>query len=370
MLVQKQSFRADALTLACGQSIPIEVGYETYGTLNEQKDNAILVSHYFSATSHCAGKYRETDAAPGYWDALIGPGKAVDTNRYFVISTDNLCNVQAFSPDVITTGPASINPKTGKRYGLSFPVVSTKDNMEVQKKLIDSLGIKKLRAVMGPSTGGMIALHWAVNYPDMLQKCIGVITNAQHPAFTSFIALQHAMRAGYMDPHFNNGDYYESENEPVEGLRLAAQMMMVGAFSPLFFERTYPRDSLETEPYCSLDVMSSPEKAMYDVIVERTKTADLNSWIYSCKMLINHDIAHGFESMDDALSRMKAPLLMIPNKQDILHPWQFNAATAQRVNELGGKAEVYAIDSDLGHMAGILQADLFANKVKGFLESN
>lgn len=368
MVVQKQSFAIDSLSLESGASIPVQCGYETYGTLNAQKDNAILVLHFFSSTSHCAGKYRETDAAPGYWDALIGPGKGIDTNKYFVISVDNLCNIQAFSKDVITTGPASINPKTGKRYGMNFPVVSTKDNMEMQKKLIDSLGIKKLKAVIGVSTGGMMMSHWAVTYPDMMDKCIGVITNVQHPVLTGFVVLQHALRAGLMDPHFNGGDYYDAEQKPIEGLRLAAQMMMVGAFTQAYFQRTYPRDSFEMEPYRSINAMSSYERTMYDLIVERTKTADLNSWIYTSKMLLNHDIAHGYKSLDEALARIKAPFLMIPNKQDLLHPYEFNTATVNRINELGGKAEVYPLDNDLGHMAGILKPELFADKVRTFLE--
>ena len=367
MLVEKKIFNLGSFQTENGRNIPVADGYETYGTLNPEKDNAVLVAHYFSATSHCAGKYRESDAASGYWDSVIGPGKAIDTSKYFVISTDGLCNTQAASPDVVTTGPASIDPSTGKPYGLRFPVVSTRDTMQVQKKLIDSLGIKKLRAVIGISTGGMVAFHWAVNYPDMLDKLVGVITNAQHPILTSFTVLQQGMRAGRMDPHYNNGDYYDKEEKPVEGLRLAVQSMLTGAYSASYYERTFPRDSFDLEPYLSIDGKAGYEKELYAISAEKARLTDLNSWIYSCRMVMNHDVAHGWGGLDDALSRIRAEVLLIPCKQDLLHPWLFNIETAKRINGLGGSAEVYPIDSDFGHMAGILSPELFSDRIKGFL---
>ena len=124
----------------------VDVGWESYGTLNKAKDNVVLITHYFSGTSHAAGKYKADDALAGYWDALIGPGKAIDTNKYFVISSDTLVNANWHDPNVITTGPASTNPATGKPYGLDFPVVTITDFVEVQKRLLDSLGINKLHA--------------------------------------------------------------------------------------------------------------------------------------------------------------------------------------------------------------------------------
>ncbi len=142
-LVQKQQLELAHFTTQSGVELKqVKVGWEAYGTLNADKSNVILITHYFSGTSHAAGKYRTTDAAAGYWDSIIGPGKAIDTNQFYVLSVDSLVNLNAFSPDVITTGPASINPDTGKAYGLSFPVVSIRDFVEVQKALLDKLGIK------------------------------------------------------------------------------------------------------------------------------------------------------------------------------------------------------------------------------------
>ena len=369
MLAEKQAFTIGSIQLECGRSIPVADGYETYGTLNAQKDNAVLVARYFSATSHCAGKYRASDPTPGYWDGLIGPGKAVDTEEFFVISDDGLCNTQAFNPDVITTGPASTDPATSRPYGVHFPVVSTRDMMEVQKKLVESMGIKKLRAIIGVSTGGMVAFQWAVNYPHMLDKFIGVITNAQHPILTSFIVLQQGLRAGRMDPHYNNGDYYDLKEKPVEGLRLAVQMMLTGAYTPAYYEREFARNSCDVEPYQEIHGLAGYEKKLDALVAEKAGQIDLNSWIYTCRMVMNHDIAHGRENLDYALARIKARVLMIPCRQDLLHPWQFNEKTVNRINELGGRAEVYPIDSDFGHMAGILQPELFADRVRDFLEA-
>ena len=144
-LVEKQVFISEDFVTFGGETIPeVRVGWEAYGELNEEKDNVILITHFFSGTSHAAGRYQESDPMPGYWDAIIGPGKAIDTNKYYVISSDTLVNQSPYDPNVVTTGPASINPETGKPYGLDFPVVTIRDFVNVQKLLLDNLGIDKL----------------------------------------------------------------------------------------------------------------------------------------------------------------------------------------------------------------------------------
>ncbi len=155
LLTVKQRFELPELHILSGATIKdVAVGYETYGKLDASSENAILVAHFFSGSSHAAGRYAPDDPMPGYWDAIIGPGKAVDTDRYFVISVDTLVNLNVHDPKVITTGPASLDPATGKPYGLKFPAVGIGDFVRVQKAVIDSLGIKRLHAVMGPSMGG------------------------------------------------------------------------------------------------------------------------------------------------------------------------------------------------------------------------
>src|SRR5207244_4866527 len=138
--------------------------------------NAILVTHFFSGTSHAFGKYAESDTAAGYWNAIVGPGKAIYTNKYYVLSSDTLVNLNVNASNVVTTGPATVDPDTGKPYGMSFPVVSIKDFVEVQKALIESLGVKKLKAVVGASMGGFQAYEWAASHPEMVERIIPVVT--------------------------------------------------------------------------------------------------------------------------------------------------------------------------------------------------
>ncbi|HEX5793042.1 MAG TPA: homoserine O-acetyltransferase, partial [Rheinheimera sp.] len=220
MLVQKQRFTLDKFTTANGQAIaPVNIGWEAYGKLNADKSNVILITHYFSGTSHAAGKYSASDTVPGYWDAIIGPGKAIDTDKFYVLSSDTLVNANVFAPNVITTGPATINPATGKPYALSFPVVTIGDFVEVQKALLNSLDIDKLYAVIGPSMGSFQAIEWAVRYPDKVQRLIPVIGSAYIDAFAA-VKLERWAYPIKTDPAWQNGAYYDA-GQPLQGLTTA-----------------------------------------------------------------------------------------------------------------------------------------------------
>src|SRR5437870_5143573 len=227
-IVEKKTFAMPAYATVGGTTIKgVRVGYETYGTLNAARDNVILVAHFYSGNSHAAGKYAASDPAPGYWDAIIGSGKPVDTDRFFVVSSDTLVNLNAKDPKTITTGPASINSDTGRPYGMSFPIVTIRDFVNVQKALLDSLGIKKLHAVMGASMGALQSFEWAAAYPDMVERIVPVIGAAELNAFG--IGWLGVWAAPIMlDPRWNKGDYYGQE-EPVEGLALALKIVTLHA---------------------------------------------------------------------------------------------------------------------------------------------
>ncbi|MFX3625059.1 MAG: homoserine O-acetyltransferase [Ectobacillus sp.] len=368
MIVQKKTFMLPHYQFECGKSIPLALGYETYGTLSDRKDNAILVCHPFSATSHAAGKYREDDETAGWWDSLIGPGKAIDTNQYFVICMDNVCNVQMKNPFVITTGPVSLNPETGQPYGMDFPPFTFKDMAGIQREFIRSLGIKRLKAVIGPSAGGMIALHWAVSYPNMLERCIGVITNAQNPIITSFQVLQQAIRVIMLDPYWENGNYY-GKKEPEEGLHLAAQMMFTGAFSPDWYEQQFPRDSKDGMPYISLSNPASFEKNMYHTVRGNITYCDANHWLYTCRATMLQDVGHGFDSLEAALQKIEAKTLLISCKQDLLQPAHYSERTVQTLRKLGKEADFYEFSSINGHMAGIFDTHLFEDAIKNWIKN-
>lgn len=364
--VEKKSFSL-TYTLECGEELPLTLGYESYGELNADKSNVILISHYFSASSHAAGRYKgEDESVPaGYWDALIGPNKAIDTNKFFVISIDNLANVQAHNPKVITTGPRSINPKTGKRYGKDFPLFTFKDMAGIQKKFLnEELGIQKLYAVAGASAGGMISFSWIVDYPSFVERFIGVITNAQNPVNTSFRVLSHAMRAIEMDENWNNGNY-EDDKAPNQGFELAIEMMNAGAFSPEFYERTYKRKSEAVSK--DINQKESYEKELYAAVQANIKNLDASHWYYTCKATMLHDIARHFSSLEEALGQIKAKMLLISCLQDSLQPTLYNEKIEEILLSKKHPIKVVKIDSDFGHMAGVLQSHLFAEDIAKFL---
>src|SRR5262249_47014478 len=178
--VEKKTFTLPSYTTVGGQTIKnVRVGYESYGTLNAARDNVVLIAHFFTGNSHAAGKYQASDAAPGYWDAIIGAGKPIDTDRFFVISSDTLVNLNTKDPNTVTTGPASIDPAAGRPSGMTFPIVTIRDFVNVQKALLDSLGIVKLRAVAGASMGALQSFEWAAAYPDVVERIIPVIPAAE-----------------------------------------------------------------------------------------------------------------------------------------------------------------------------------------------
>lgn len=371
MISVKKTFTIPEFTFQNGQTLPVQMGYETFGTLNENKDNVILVVHYFSANSHCAGKYNENDAVVGFWDGLIGPGKAVDTDKFFVVCSDNLCNTGANNPLVVTTGPKSIDPKTGKPYGITFPVPEVLDVINTQKLLLESMGITHLKAVMGPSFGGMSSWQWAVAYPDWMDKIIPVISTPKLPIWGGFNPLQYGIRVAKLDPKWNNGNYYDkpAEEQPYDSKHLAIEMMNVAAFQAGYYERTYKRET-DKDQECLDSVLGEAtyEKKLDAVVALTEHLVDFNHWLYTCRMCLNYDVSRPYGGdLDAALSRIKAKVLAIPCKRDILHPADIVQWVTDRIVWLGGQAETYAIDSDYGHMAGILQTHLFADKIKAFL---
>lgn len=365
MLATKQIFEIDRFMLESGKEIPLKLGYETYGTLSEKKDNVVLVSHYFTSTSHAAGLYDESDEQAGYWDSLIGKGKVVDTDKYFVISVDNICNIQVKNPKVVTIGPATINKETGEPYCLCFPPVTTLDLANSQKILLESLGIKKVKVAMGPSLGGMIGMQLAIHYPEFVEKYIGVVTAPYNTISPSFqYNVWHAAKA---DKNFNNGNYYGKE-EPKEALDILAKNLLLSIYSPDFLEKLFPRDHRENGPYESIFEKTCYEKKLDVFSQNMISLFDLNSWIYASRITMNHDIRRGFENLEEAVSKIKAKVLMISNRQDMLENWRLAENMVNAINEVGGNAKFIAIDNELGHMAGMFATDLFAKEIADFLQ--
>lgn len=360
--VEKKSFTLPSYTTVGGKDIQqVKVGYETYGTLNAAGDNAVFIAHFYSGTSHAAGKYKESDAAPGYWNSIIGPGKPIDTDKYFVISADTLANLNTKDPNVTTTGPSSINPATGKHYGLSFPVVSMRDSVRVHKALLDSLGVKKLQAVAGASGGSVQAMEWAVNYPDYVERVIHVIG----PGFSIspwVIGLLDAWVLPIkLDPKWNNGDYY-GKDEPVEGVAQALKLVTLTARHWGWAEKSfgYKLADENKKPGDERTNVFLIEDTLQKSGMARAKTTDANNKIYMAK-------ANQLYNVEGEVGKIKAKILFVPAASDLIFPPEFAKKAAERFIAQGGKAEVFVIEGEGGHLDGVLNVAKAGEAIRGFM---
>jgi len=372
MLVEKQVFQLEEFQLVSGKGLrDVRIGYETYGTLSEKGDNAILICHYFSGTSHAAGRYDPRDELPGYWDTVIGPGKPFDTDKYFIISSDVLCNINVKDPRVITTGPASINPETGKPYGMAFPLVTIRDFVNLQRALLQSLQVKHLYAVAGPSMGGFQALEWAIAYPDQVERVILAISAAQLHPWTMVMPGDVAAEAIMLDPKWSGGDYYGRE-EPLEGLVLALKILTIIARSHLWADRIFGR------------MLADPAKSPFDAIhhqflieaeidkIARARAAliDANSYIYLARANALYRAGYGDRSLEEALSRVRATVLLIPCCSDLFLPPYQSQLLFDLLKQHGVEVSLYELESEGGHLAGVLEIEKAAEVLRTFLESS
>lgn len=361
-LVEKKVFTLASYTTAGGKTIKnVRVGYETYGTLNADGDNAIFVPHFFTGTSHAAGKYKTTDAAPGYWDPIIGAGKPLDTDKYFVVSADTLVNLNTKDPNVTTTGPASLDPDTGKPYAMSFPIVSYEDSVRVHKALLDSLGVKKLQAVAGASGGSMQAMLWAALYPDFVARVVHVVG----PGFDISPYVLQMLDVWTLpikvDPKWNNGDYY-GRDEPVAGVAQALMIVTLTARANGWAEKTFGYKWADPgkNPAADMGNQFTIEDALNKAGVARAATTDANSMIYTAK-------ANQIYNLGDAVGKIKAKILFVPAKSDLLFPPELSQRAAERYRAQGGVAEVAVIDGDGGHLDGVLNVARQGDAIRAFL---
>ena len=359
LIVEKKTFELPSYTTVAGETIkPVKIGWESAGTLNADKSNAILITHYFTGTSHAFGKYTPGDPAPGYWDAIVGPGKAIDTDKYFVLSSDTLVNLNTKLPNVITTGPASINPETGKPYGMSFPVVSIKDFVHVEKALIDSLGIKKLKAVAGASMGGLQAYEWAQSYPDSVDRIVAVISFATpEPFLIGWLDMW--AQPIRLDPKWNNGDYYGKE-PPTEGLKAALKLVTLHANSWEWARKTFGTAWAEEgkDPAKAMANKFKIEAALDQVAAARAAIGDANSFLYLAK-------ANQLASVDPA--NIKVPALVIYSPNDLVFQEPIVQETIQRIGAAGTPVDSGTVTGPNGHLNGLLQIAQRADQIAAFL---
>jgi homoserine O-acetyltransferase len=351
------------LVLECGKKLaPIDVAYETYGRINEAGDNAILICHALSGNAHVAGYNSPDDRKPGWWDTMVGPGKGIDTNKYFVICSNFLGGCSG------TTGPSSINPATQKPYGLDFPIITIGDMVKVQKLLLDKLGIKKLLAVIGGSIGGMQVLQWAIEYPDFVKAAIPVATTthlgAQSIAFDAV-----GRNAILADANFANGQYKDKEG-PDKGLAIARMIGHITYLSEQGMRQKFGRQLRDAEQY-RYEFNSEFAVETYldyqgQTFVERF---DANSYLYITKAADYFDLQKQYGSLRRALADVKSRFLVVSFESD----WLFTPAQSEAiVNALvinGKDVSFCNIASSYGHDAFLLEIETLSSFISGFLEA-
>ena len=343
---------------------PITVAYETYGELNETKDNAILLIHALTGDAHAAGYHNESDKKPGWWDTLIGPNKAFDTNKYFVICTNILGGCSG------TTGPSSINPETGKPYGTKFPVFTIEDTIKVKKKLLDWLGIKKLYSVAGGSMGGMQAMQFPITYPDYVNSVILIATTSRlSPQAIAFNAI--GRNSIISDPDWNNGDYYDKENKPNRGLSNAR---MIGHVTYLCEEAMYNKfgrrlqDKDHYDFHFDIDFqVESYLQHQGQIFVDRF---DANSYLYITKAVDYFDIENKYGSLQNAFKETNAKFLVISFDTDWLFPSSQSKEIVNTLMKLDKDVSYCEIKLPCGHDAFLLEYDVQDKIIKSFLNDH
>jgi homoserine O-acetyltransferase/O-succinyltransferase len=370
------------LRLDCGRELhPIRIAYETYGTLSASKDNVILVCHALSGDAHAAGiaktppdastrdgfaaDDRDKTAAKGlgWWDGMIGPGKAFDTDRYFVVSTNLLGGCRG------TTGPSSISP-TGRPYGSDFPVITVADMVRTERAFLDEIGIERLAAVAGGSLGGMQGFEWAILYPDQVDAVVAIAsTHAIQPQGLAWNAI--ARNAIMADPDWQDGHYYGTGRKPDAGMGVAR---MVGHITYLssqsvgakFGRRLQFADDIRY-------TISEPEYQVENYLRHQAETFvkrfDANTYLYTSRALTYFDLArqYGNGSLNDALRRMKARTLLIAFSSDWLYPPAGSEEIAAALRELGKDVELHIIEAPYGHDCFLLEEARQTPMIQDFL---
>jgi homoserine O-acetyltransferase len=372
LIAQSQSMLFEApLPLQSGASIRgYSLSYETYGTLNADKSNAVLICHALNASHHVAGVYADQPKNLGWWDNMIGPGKSLDTDRFFVIGVNNLGSCFG------STGPMHVNPDTGRVYGADFPVVTVEDWVNAQARLLDALGIEQLAAVMGGSLGGMQALSWTLQYPERVKHAVVVASapnlNAENIAFNEV-----ARRAIVTDPDFHNGHFYAQGVVPKRGLRIARMIGHITYLSDDVMNEKFGRELREAVThnatgykYSTQDVEFQIESYLRYQGDKFSEYFDANTYLLITRALDYFDPARAYGGdLSKALARASCKFLLVSFTTD----WRFSPARSREMVKalLDNRRDVsYAeIDAPHGHDAFLLDDARYMNVVRSYFDN-
>lgn len=359
----------DPVALECGRELAgVRVAYETYGRLAPSRDNVILVCHALSGDAHAAGYARtpptestrdgfgatERDGASGkglgWWDGMIGPGKAFDTDRFFVVSTNLLGGCRG------TTGPSSIDPETGRPYGPEFPVITVADMVRTQRAFLDVLGIQRLAAVAGGSLGGMQAFEWAVRYPDQVDSIVAIAsTHALQPQGVAWNAI--AREAIMRDPDWQGGRYYGTGRQPDAGMGVARMVGHVTYLSGQALGDKFGRRLQNELRYTITEPEFAVESYLRHQAESFVKRFDANTYLYTSRALTYFDLArqYGDGSLADAVAAVRARTLLIAFSSDWLYPPEASKNVADALQDKGKEVELEVIDAPYGHDCFLLE---------------
>ncbi len=352
MLATTQIKQFESLKLESGVVLaPVDVAYETYGTLNEAKSNAILVLHAFSGDAHAAGL--DAEGQKGWWDDQIGPGKGFDTDKYFVICSNVLGGCKG------STGPSSINPSTGERYAMTFPVITIGDMVRLQKLLIDSIGITRLLSVAGGSMGGMQVLEWAVRFPEAVASAIPIASTARHSA--QQIAFNEVARQAIMaDPDWSDGNYYDKK-PPGRGLAVARMVGHITYMSDESMRQKFGRRQREEN---GIFEVASYLRYRGRQFVDRF---DANSYLFITKAMDMFDLGHGAQSLVPVLAKSRTRYLIISFTSDWLYPSYQSLEIVSALRRRNQDVAYIELTSKYGHDAFLVEVDEQTELIRGFL---
>jgi homoserine O-acetyltransferase len=368
-LVEKKSYTfadpPNEMILECGAKLgPITIAYETCGKLNDDKSNAVLICHALSGDSHVAGYYSNDDPKPGWWDIMVGPGKGIDTDKYFIICSNILGGCMG------STGPCTYHPKTVEPYGHDFPVVTIGDMVRAQKALLGHLGIKKILSVIGGSIGGMQVLEWSVRYPEMVVSAVPLATTTRHSALA--IAFNEVARQAIMtDPNWNNGDYYAGP-KPDIGLAVARMIGHITYLSDESMRLKFGRRLQDKSDFSfNFDADFQVESYLRYQGAKFVDRFDANSFLYITKAADYFDLEkqHGSGSTVKAFSKTGAKFLVVSFTSDWLYPTYQSKSMVKAMKKNGLDVSFCEIEAQWGHDAFLLPSERLTLLLRSFLES-
>jgi homoserine O-acetyltransferase/O-succinyltransferase len=360
--VETQVVTFPTLPLDCGVTLlNVDVAFETYGTLNSERSNAILVLHAFSGDAHAAGTSKE-NGQPGWWSQMIGPGLTFDTDRYFIISSNVLGGCRG------STGPSSIDPTAGKYYAMRFPVITIGDMVRLQKMLVEHLGIERLLAVAGGSMGGMQALEWTVAYPESVVAAIPIAATSRHSA--QQIAFNEVGRQAVMaDPDWNNGDYYEGQ-PPARGLAVARMVGHITYMSDASMRQKFGRRLRDKDAFgFDFSVDFEVESYLRYRGSQFVNRFDANSYLYITKAMDYFDLSAGRTSLATAFDRTRTRFLVLSFTSDWLYPTYQSLETVSALRSRNIDVSFCELNSNYGHDAFLLETREQSEMISGFLAS-